>query len=675
MTTLKKEEQKVYTGIAAMERATVHPIIRNKKDAVMFYTIEEDGTVMGTSLNGGKKAKRSRDMAFFMRNEFVDYIEPLKEGDYAKVLGNEHTRPAAGSHRFEEGTIVKLLNPTTGYEGFRAEFLDRHDWWNVHIKDLAPVTAEEVEAFKLAEKRKKLKVGDIVKVISSEASANADGCGRHGIEVGTIVKLAEKSRPKYDGYRTELLNGETPSAPYVHVNDVVPATKEEVLATQQALLKVGDFVRVLKGDNGFAKKDEIVKITEDDGIGVPFRLERLDGEYAGYQTKTCVVPATEKEIAAAKGEKKAEGRLKEGEFAKVLADGMWHPLNTGDIVEVIRDEHDHQPFYSKRLEDGKTAYFEVKQLRRATEEEITKVKEEIERKKKEAEAAALKAQQGALQVGDIVKVLENGSHGFTEGDVLRIYDIVNYGHNRIRKDYFYNRELALATGEEEAAAEKTAQKTELKEGGYARVIANTCNHGFPIGEIIKLTCTHAAGFKAHYLDGHDFWFMKLADLEPVTTEEAVQKPLTKGDYAKVTRRAFNTIVQVGDIVKIIKDDNSMIPFEIETLEGKDVGWIPAADVEPVAKEEVKKAKRKAEEEKARKVEREKYEEVGRKVGELKAGDIVRITSLYGATKVSVGDLVEVRSARGDGDFHDTKHGYILKGELVVPVEKRFDKKA
>lgn len=460
MTTLKKEEQKVYTGIAAMERATVHPIIRNKKDAVMFYTIEEDGTVMDTSLNGGKKAKRSRDMAFFMRNEFVDYIEPLKEGDYVKVLGNEHTRPAAGSHRFEEGTIVKLLNPTTGYEGFRAEFLDRHDWWNVHIKDLAPVTAEEVEAFKLAEKRKKLKVGDIVKVISSEASANADGCGRHGIEVGTIVK-----------------------------------------------------------------------------------------------------------------------------------------------------------------------------------------------------------------------VLENGSHGFTEGDVLRIYDIVNYGHNRIRKDYFYNRELALATGEEEAAAEKTAQKTELKEGGYARVIANTCNHGFPIGEIIKLTCTHAAGFKAHYLDGHDFWFMKLADLEPVTTEEAVQKPLTKGDYAKVTRRAFNTIVQVGDIVKIIKDDNSMIPFEIETLEGKDVGWIPAADVEPVAKEEVKKAKRKAEEEKARKVEREKYEEVGRKVGELKAGDIVRITSLYGATKVSVGDLVEVRSARGDGDFHDTKHGYILKGELVVPVEKRFDKKA
>ncbi|HGO9416637.1 TPA: hypothetical protein ACLBZX_005132 [Bacillus cereus] len=266
MTTLKKEEQKVYTGIAAMERATVHPIIRNKKDAVMFYTIEEDGTVMDTSLNGGKKAKRSRDMAFFMRNEFVDYIEPLKEGDYVKVLGNEHTRPAAGSHRFEEGTIVKLLNPTTGYEGFRAEFLDRHDWWNVHIKDLAPVTAEEVEAFKLAEKRKKLKVGDIVKVISSEASANADGCGRHGIEVGTIVK-----------------------------------------------------------------------------------------------------------------------------------------------------------------------------------------------------------------------VLENGSHGFTEGDVLRIYDIVNYGHNRIRKDYFYNRELALATGEEEAAAEKTAQKTELKEGGYARVIANTCNHGFPIG--------------------------------------------------------------------------------------------------------------------------------------------------------------------------------------------------
>ncbi|MFB5568624.1 hypothetical protein ACE41F_26685 [Bacillus cereus] len=629
MTTLKKAEQKVYTGIAAMERATVHPIIRKKADAVMFYTIEEDGVVMGTSLGSGKKAKRSRDINFFMRNEFVDYIEPLKEGDYAKILGFDHTRRAAGRHFFEDGEIVRLKTPTTGYEGFKAEHLDKRDWWNVHINDLVAATEEEVEAFELAEKRKKLKVGDIVKVISSEASANADGCGRHGIEIGTIVKLAAKSRPKYDGYRTELLSGVTPHAPYVHVNDVVPATKEELLAAQQELLKVGDFVRVLTDDNGFAKKDEIVKITEDDGDSVPFKLERLNGEYAGYQTKSGVAPATEAEIAAAKGALEAKSlkaqqaalqvgdivkvlengshgfeegdvlriydivnyghnrircerldgsrirkdyfynrelalatgeeeaaveaaveakeRLKEGEFAKVLAGGMWHPLNTGDIVEVIRDEHDHQPFYSKRLTDGKTAYFEVKQLQRATDEEVTKVKEEIERKKKEAEAEALKAQQAALKAGE-----------------------------------------------------------------YARVIGNTCNHDFPIGEIIVLTRTHADGFKADYLDGHDFWFMKRADLAPATEEE------------------------------------------------------------------VKEAKRKIEEEKAKKAERKKFEDIGREVGEIKAGDVVRY-----AGKLEVVNEVKPTHRKSTGEeFLSHEKGltlgereywaYIEEVELVTPVENRFD---
>lgn len=58
---------------------------------------------------------------------------------------------------------MRLGRPTAGYEGFKADFLDGHDWWSVHIKDLAAVTAEEVEAFKLAEMRKKLKVGDIVR--------------------------------------------------------------------------------------------------------------------------------------------------------------------------------------------------------------------------------------------------------------------------------------------------------------------------------------------------------------------------------------------------------------------------------------------------------------------------------------------------------------------------------
>jgi hypothetical protein len=138
----------------------------------------------------------------------------LKEGDFTRVIGVEHTKrggfhdedneDVGGGHLFENGTIVELNNPYNKQDetedAFKAYYLDGSDWWWVHRKDLEPLTKEEAKHIEReAEEEKKakaereekeaervkwtvigrevgeIKKGDIVRTISHCGSVNPKG--------------------------------------------------------------------------------------------------------------------------------------------------------------------------------------------------------------------------------------------------------------------------------------------------------------------------------------------------------------------------------------------------------------------------------------------------------------------------------------------------------------------
>lgn len=375
-------------------------------------------------------------------------------------------------------------------------------------------------------------------------------------------------------------------------------------------LKVGDYVKVAGGANGFSNMGDILQL--DSATGADFYTKRLDGEYGGFKYTYNLVRATAEEVQEAQ-----QARLVAGDFAKVISNAATtkqvgrHEFSIGEIVKL--DERRTSDGFKASHLDGHDWWNVMREdLMPLTAEEVA----EMEQKEKDRKA-------------------------------------------------------------EEAAKKLREQQEALEAGEFARIIGNECSHRFPMGEIVKLTRVEADRFRADYVDGHDFWYVKRTDLAPVTKEEtkkAMLKTVKRGDYLKVNVRGFNTNVKVGDLVKVRRNDNSRIPFEIESLEGKDLGWILANEVEKATAAEVKEFKTKLEEERKEKELREKWEAVGRKVGEYKVGDIVRVTGTCGGVN-RVGDIGEVTGLRGESLQVNAGRGTSVNwcvGELVVTVEQRFD---
>ncbi|AZU61031.1 hypothetical protein [Neobacillus mesonae] len=103
---------------------------------------------------------------------------------------------------------------------------------------------------------------------------------------------------------------------------------------------------------------------------------------------------------------KPEPELKVGDYAKVVAGGKWHPLNTGDIVELLidNDPGGTQPYKAKQLTDEHTAYFEVSQLVRATDEEVAEAKRKLAEKVETEKWAKIGRKPNEFKKGDIVRI-------------------------------------------------------------------------------------------------------------------------------------------------------------------------------------------------------------------------------------------------------------------------------
>ncbi|PAE24027.1 hypothetical protein [Bacillus sp. 7894-2] len=110
-----------------------------------FLFVEEHGTIM-----------------YIDEVELVveEATEPLKVGDYAKVVGNWPSGINPGEHDFAIGQIVKLDKKATMWgDGFMCDSLDGKERWNVARKDLERVSVEEAH--------EPVKVGDYVVVTNS----------------------------------------------------------------------------------------------------------------------------------------------------------------------------------------------------------------------------------------------------------------------------------------------------------------------------------------------------------------------------------------------------------------------------------------------------------------------------------------------------------------------------
>ena len=138
----------------------------------------------------------------------------------------------------------------------------------------------------------------------------------------------------------------------------------------------------------------------------------------------------------------------------------------------------------------------------------------------------------------------------------------------------------------------------------------------------------------------------------------------EGDIVVITGNTNVSINKVGDIGRVGERlGNKGVQVHVT---GKPNGLLGGNytkfdEMRPATEEEKKQYKQ-----------AEKFAKLGRKPGEIKKGDLVRITDRCSAHSVREGDIVE---AKYDGDvdrFVDSKHEYYLCGELVAPVESRVD---
>ncbi|QAT67807.1 hypothetical protein EQZ20_07045 [Bacillus glycinifermentans] len=335
-----------------------------------------------------------------------------------------------------------------------------------------------------------------------------------------------------------------------------------------------------------------------------------------------------------------------GEITKVAYEGAEYvrvegtPRNVGRVGDILLNVYDHpdlkvNSFYKIVHNDeyGETIYDEVEDSHRSAlaagvvfrkvseaqpsledrvstnEKDIAALKSDVAALKGEAEPKYIRIDKSEAKAGDFVKFDEAPNECLTAGKYYEIYRVDGCGDPQIRDD-------------------------------------------------------DGDGFDTYCADDFEV-YRKVSS----ASAEAEPKPerLKVGDYAKVDY-TFNSQSKRGDIVKITEDDNSIIPFLTEHLNGDNAGWFAEDPLVRATNEEVAEAKRKQAEEE----ERKRWAAIGREVDEYKVGDIVQY--LYDREICEVVDVDE----DGRVEVATQNHGICVENqssiELVAPVEARFDRK-
>ncbi|MED2615456.1 hypothetical protein COF41_25760 [Bacillus toyonensis] len=351
------------------------------------------------------------------------------------------------------------------------------------------------------------------------------------------IKVVNENMVEYNGFVYELVTGGAKAA------DVIKASEQELDVTEGAFYLVTE----IDDDNDIVFKDDVnhsnyfmqgehtvfrkshaitndeltdaegvVKIELPDGTkleGTPSDLEKITRSMQKMLTEQ---ESSEEAIKVEEASESVSERLQVGDYAKVLNGGVWHPLQVGDIVEIIKDDHDHQPFKGKRVVDGETSWFEESQLVKATDEEVLEAKQSLLKEDDFARVIGVEhTKRGGFHDKDNEDV--GGGHSFENGTIVEL-----------KKPYI--------------------KKDETEDA-----------------------------FKAYYLDGSDWWWVHRKDLEPLTKEEAehIAREAEEEKKAKAERAKWATIgrkvgeIKKGDIVRTTSHCGSVNPVGTVGVAHKD----------------------------------------------------------------------------------------------------------
>lgn len=258
----------------------------------------------------------------------------LQAGDYGKVVEKYDM--------FLPGDIVKVLRNDGSRVPYYAKRLSGGEEKWLLEKQLVRATEAEVKAV-TEPKVETLKVGDYAKVVGSSHSNYFGG------KDGDIVKIVKES----DGtFETQELNGGIYGCnQYALKSALVKATDAEVLEAKQALLKEGDFARVISneatteayGPHKFEVGTvlELHKFDSDDNT---FETRHLNGDepdapwvhrkdlelLTKEEAEHIAREAEEEKKAKAEREEKEAVRLKWAAIGREVGE-----INDGDVVRVI----------------------------------------------------------------------------------------------------------------------------------------------------------------------------------------------------------------------------------------------------------------------------------------------------------------------------------------------------
>ncbi|QDX93601.1 hypothetical protein EEL30_15625 [Brevibacillus laterosporus] len=339
----------------------------------------------------------------------------------------------------------------------------------------------------------------------------------------------------------------------------------------------------------------------------------------------------------------------------------------GKIYEIIRLDRDGDPRFIDDIDDEyhvvSGSYTVLEPVTIDEELSVAQARvAELEAKKKELVEA------NRLKVGDYAKVVVPGEWCVPVGRIVEVIeDDETYMPFRTKKlngdftGWFRVHELVRATDEEVAEARCQLDRNKIKPGVTVRLVIEVGKypkHGWgdaSNGDIGKVRTVDGSSVRVDFPNQSD-WKAHIDELTIATEEET---RLLVGEYAKVVANGSDHSANNGDFVKIVRDDRSKLPFRCETVDGKVLRrpWFQASDLTRVSDEEVK------------------WAGIGRKVGEFKAGDIVRLNRNTGG-HLRQGDITVLDYVRGTSiGFGEGYVGETDWIEMVAPVESTVKLKA
>ncbi|MGF7045736.1 uncharacterized protein YodC (DUF2158 family) [Paenibacillus sp. DS2015] len=530
------------------------------------------------------------------------------------------------------------------------------------------VRGEDGVTIKYRKVERDVKAGDIVKVLDEDG--NDSLYVTHGafykvdeVDICGDPQITDDDGDEYDlsDYRYEVYEKvtEVPSAPTKY---------REVKRKANVGERIKIVARVALEDD-YEKGAEITVVDNDSDGDVYVDLEGYNGKCVFLREYVVLEPST-------------ESRLTVGDYAKITDNVHGHRFKLGEIVRIRKDDRSKLP-YAGTAHNGLYVgcdWFTPSECVPATEAEFN---------------AQKPTKPERLKVGEYAKVISNGTRGFIKlGDIRKIAvddgTMSPYKADKLDgRDFDWFREEALvrATDAEVASAKQAAERTkaigEFAEGGYAVVVDanddNSTRSGIngnyvtvaiaPSGGMCTLKLTNPDGKLGGYCDADA--------LRKITKEEyeAATKPAPKfevGENVRLISGGGNYPLSgfsSGDTCTVKESPDRDGDYRIERQSDGHIGYADPEQLEKVSAEEAR------------------WNAIGRKVGEYKAGDVVKYigtTSAHGL-RDNVG-IITVIDRETDGStlpYHLAKPSGTGKDgvdtwtraeslELIAPVESLFN---